>query len=143
MIEEVEKYGIELGRDKITDPTLSSTLRITNQYLDFNIDNSEYGRMQNDLLSLNSGIKVQYDPATFITDNRDLVTKKYVDERVSNSLISVTDLGQMFQAGLSINQTNFLTSNNQVRFNTQVINTSYTITMDTLGNITFTPGFVY
>jgi len=58
MIEEVEKYGIELGRDKITDPTLSSTLRITNQYLDFNIDNSEYGRMQNDLLSLNSGIKV-------------------------------------------------------------------------------------
>jgi len=49
----------------------------------------------------------------------------------------------MFQAGLSINQTNFLTSNNQVRFNTQVINTSYTITMDTLGNITFTPGFVY
>ena len=30
MIEEVEKYGVELGRDKITDPTLASVLLITN-----------------------------------------------------------------------------------------------------------------
>ena len=64
MIEEVEKYGIELGRDRITDPTLASTLLINNQYLDFNINNVGYGKMQNGLLSLNAGIKVQYDPDT-------------------------------------------------------------------------------
>lgn len=30
MIEEVEKYGVELGRDRITDPTLSSVVKATN-----------------------------------------------------------------------------------------------------------------
>ena len=30
MIEEVEKYGVELGRDRITDPTLSSIVLATN-----------------------------------------------------------------------------------------------------------------
>ncbi len=49
--------------------------------------------MQNSLLSLNPNIKVQYDPTTTITSDNDLVTKAYLDDRVSNSLISITDLG--------------------------------------------------
>jgi hypothetical protein len=49
--------------------------------------------MENSLLSLNPNIKIQYDSGTPITDVKDLVTKAYVDDRVSNSLISVTDLG--------------------------------------------------
>ena len=30
MIEEVEKYGIELGRDRITDPALNTIVKVTN-----------------------------------------------------------------------------------------------------------------
>ena len=45
MIEEVEKYGVELGRDRITDPTLSSVILATNNYLNFNINGTEYGKM--------------------------------------------------------------------------------------------------
>jgi|LauGreDrversion2_5_1035112.scaffolds.fasta_scaffold166500_1 hypothetical protein len=58
MIEEVEKYGVELGRDRITDPTLASNVHVTNQYLDFNINNVDYGKMENNLLSLANGIKI-------------------------------------------------------------------------------------
>ena len=51
MIEEVEKYGVELGRDRITDPTLSTLVLTTNQYVNFNIANTDYARMEANLLT--------------------------------------------------------------------------------------------
>ena len=50
MIEEVEKYGVELGRDRITDPTLATTLLATNQYIDFNVNNVDLAKFQNNFL---------------------------------------------------------------------------------------------
>ena len=143
MIEEVEKFGVELGRDRITDPTLSSVVQVTNQYLDFNIDGTPYGKMQNGNLTLAPGIKAKYDSSSIITDNYDLTTKLYVDSAVNNSFKSITDLGQMFEGVLSADQVTLLTSGNQIRFNTTSLNTSSTISMDTIGKITFTPGFIY
>ena len=96
LIEEVEKYGVELGRDRITDPTLATTVLTTNQYVNFNINNVDYGKMQNSYLSLTPGIKVKYDPATVISQSTDLATKQYVDQSVLNSVTAITDLGQMF-----------------------------------------------
>ena len=143
LIEEVEKYGVELGRDRITDPTIATTVITTNQYVGFNVNNADYGRMESSYLSLNPGIKVKYDPATSISQGTDLATKQYVDQSVLNSVTSITDLGQMFEAVLLANQTTLLTGGNPVRFNTQVLNTSTTMTLGPGGQITFVHGFVY
>ena len=94
-------------------------------------------------MTFSPAIKARYDSSTIVNNDYDLTTKKYVDSAVNNSTISVTDLGQLFSALLSADQTTLLTSGNQVRFNTQSLNTSSTISMDTIGNITLLHGFVY
>ena len=142
-IEEVEKYGVELGRDRITDATVSTTVTASNQYVSFNIANTNYARMENNLMTFDPTIKLRYDPSTTITNEFDVTTKKYVDTAVDNSTISITDLGQLFSALLSTDQISLLTSGNQIRFDTQSLKTSSTIVMDGIGNITLTHGFVY
>ena len=49
--------------------------------------------MENNYLTLNSGIKVKYNASTTVNQQTDLATKEYVDNSVLNSVISITDLG--------------------------------------------------
>lgn len=93
LIEEVERIGVDVGRDRLTDPTLNSIVQLTNQYLDYNINNTPYARMENNAMTFAPSIKVFQNLATPITALNQLTTKQYVDNAVDNSTISITNLG--------------------------------------------------
>jgi hypothetical protein len=58
--------------------------------------------MENNYMTFSPNVKAKYDASTIINNEFDLTTKKYVDNAVNNSTISVTDLGQLFSALLSV-----------------------------------------
>lgn len=52
MIEEFEKHEFLIGRDRITDPTNVSKVQVTDQYIDFNVNNTDYAKFTNNSLVL-------------------------------------------------------------------------------------------
>jgi len=93
MIEEFANFDIAAGLDRITDPGVFSRVQITQNTVDVNLNGTDVFQVTDQSINMKLNKTVQYNNGTSITDPLSLVTKGYVDDKVSVSTTSINNIG--------------------------------------------------
>lgn len=142
LVEELLRQTIPTALDSIQDFAHTNVLSVNGVY-------AQFAAQGEPVLRMDAGGLRMFAPATYDADtppatNNTLVTKKYVDDSIRTSTQSITDFGQFALITLSQDQpVSRIYVGANILFNRYLLNNSRVLTLDAIGTITLTQGFVY